>query len=192
MSVTATLWNSLTWFANGSSFTRREDDLLKQGQAKFADPVGNFKDTDVEHHVATKSELKANENGATTLNVDQMDEINGVLIITPKIDWYVRSQFKHTTVVKMELQHVSRYLYWLGDGDGGAAIRNFNRHPTGSDRLKKTIKKEADAEWLHQYNNMDGNRRHSLDKNPAQSMNPAEIRNAIENVQPREEPWLYR
>ena len=71
-------------------------------------------------------------------------------------------------------------------------VRQFNRHPTGFDGLRKTIKKEKDAEWLFQYNNMDANGRHSLDKNPARAMDPADIQKAIENVQPREEPWLYK
>ncbi len=192
--TSASIWNHAKWFEGGSSLSFGQFDKLQQGPAYLAQPTGNYKDS-VEHHVATKSELKSNENGATTLNLDKMEEINGILIITPKLDWYVRSGFTKTDVVTRELQHVSRYLYWLGEGDGGAAIRSYNRHPTGFDGLRKTIKKEADDERWFQWNNMDGpasGYRHSVDKHRAQEMKPADIQKAIENVQPREEPWLER
>ncbi|MFZ1218807.1 MAG: RHS repeat-associated core domain-containing protein [Chthoniobacterales bacterium] len=191
--VMATFWNYLRWMQAASQYTARQDDLMRQGQVTFEDPQGNYHDSNVAHHV-DNSKLKSYQNANTKLNVDQMEESNGVLHITPKIDWYVRDGFQATNVVTKELQHVSRYLWWIGkdraDGDGAVAIKHFNRNPTSFSDFKKTLQRAVDDEWTEQYNNMDGNGRHTLDKNTATPMDPADIKKAIENVKPREEPWL--
>ena len=112
------------------------------------------------------------------------------MIIKPTLNWYVWPQYKNTSVVKSELEHVSRWLYWQQKGDGAAAVRNFNRNPTGITALKAKLKEERKSEARWHEDNIHRNFRHNLDVNPAKAMDPAVIRNLIENVGPIEEPYL--
>jgi RHS repeat-associated protein len=190
LDISATIWNRLAWFAGASTLTSREHDLLRQGQAEFAEPTGNYKDTNVENHFPKGNEIKKGNPGGTVYNIDKVQEIDGILVIQPTLNWYVRSQFKNTTVVKSELEHVNRWLYWQQKGDGAAAIRNFNRNPDGIGNLKTKLNNARMIERQWHVNNLHKDGRHNLETNPAKPMDPAEIRRLIENVGPVEEPYL--
>ena len=190
----ATIWNRLAWFEGGSPFSSHGDDLLKQGQAKFAEPTGNYKDSNVDHHFPDKSTpIKSTQAGVTRYTVSDIQETDTFLLIKPTLDWWVRPQYKATTVVKSELEHVSRWLYWQQTGDGAAAVHSFNRNPTGIGSLRQKMENARFSESIWQGQNIHGvPNRHDLTKFPEKAMDPADIRKLIENVGPVEEPYLGR
>jgi hypothetical protein len=190
LDTSASIWNHLRWLEGGSTLSAHGDDLLKQGQAYLADPTGNYKDSNVENHVARKGET-GGDPGRTRYTVSDVEETSDKPIIKPTLNWYVLDKYKATTVVKSELEHVSRWLWWQSNaGDGAAMVRTFNRNPTGINNLKAKaeIARQGEIQWQRDNIHKDG--RHILEKNPAEDMDPAAIRRLIENVGPVEEPYL--
>jgi RHS repeat-associated protein len=189
LDTNASIWNHLRWLDSGSPLSSHGDDLLKQGQAYLADPTGNYKDSNVENHV---SESKTGgDPGKTFYTVSNVEETNDKLIIKPTLDWYVQSPYKNTDVVKRELEHVSRWLWWQSKaGDGAAMVRNFNRNPAGKHNLEGKLEDERRDERQWQVNNLHKEGRHDLSRNPAKAMDPAAIKGLIERIGPVEEPDL--
>ena len=193
LDTSASMWNHLAWLEGGSELSSHGDDLLRQGQAYFAAPTGNYRDPNVENHFPDKSTpIKDNQGAVTRYTVSDIVETDKFLVIKPTLDWWVRPQYKDTDVVTRELQHVSRWLYWQSKGgDGAAAVRSFNRGPNGIGFLKQKMENARFSESIWQDQNIHGNpNRHDLTKFPAKAMDPADIRRRIENVGPIEEPYL--
>jgi hypothetical protein len=161
-------------------------DLLKQGQAYLAPPKGNYKQP-LKNHVAQNGET-GGDPGKTRYALGQPQEVDGKLIIQPTLDWWVREQkFLHTDIVKRELEHVSRWLYWQEKGGGSEMISDFNRHPAG----KKALGDQAETARFHEslYQETDPNGihakgRHDLGVRPAKDMDPAVLERLIQNVGP--------
>jgi hypothetical protein len=188
LDTSASIWNHLRWLDSGSTLSSHGDDLLKQGQAVFAEPTGNYKDS-IEKHV---SESKTGgDPGKTIYTVSNVEETNDKLIIKPTLDWYVQGKYKNTDVVKRELEHVNRYLWWQSKaGDGAAMVRNFNRNPDGKHNLEGKLENARREERQWQVNNLHKEGRHDLSRNPAKAMDPTAIKGLIENIGPVEEPYL--
>ncbi len=190
LQVTSDTWNDKMRFQSGTTLSSREFSLLRQGQAYLAPPTGNYKDTKVKNHI-TKGEI-GNRDGGTiyNLNLKNAEEIDGKLIIQPTLNWYVQKDHVKTDVVIRELEHVSRYLYWHGEGDLGVAVRSFNRNPNGFDALKSKLREEKGAEDVWHDSDIHSKGRHNLNVRPAKMMNPAEIEKAILNVGAKETPHI--
>jgi len=191
-SLTASTWNHLLWLRGGSPFSSHGFDLSRQGQAYLAPPTGNYRNSNIANHV---SETKTGgDPGKTRYTVSDVEETSDKLIIKPTLDWYVKNEYySHTSVVKSELEHVSRDLWWQSNaGDGAKAVRDFNKNPTGIIDLKTKIETARfnESEW--QRLNIHSNGRHYLPTTPEKQMAPAAITNLIENVRPIEEPYLGR
>jgi RHS repeat-associated protein len=187
MNSLATIANHLAWFEGGSTLSSREDDLWRQGQARFAEPTGNYKDHNIDHHA--KADLS--DSGRTRYTISKVEETNGILAIQPTLDWWVRPYLKYTDVVKRELEHVSRWLWWQSKGgDGWVKIREFNRAPNGVGPLTAKMENARLEEKGWQRDNIHANGRHDLSRNREVPMDPAEIQRLIENVGPDEFPHL--
>jgi RHS repeat-associated protein len=190
LDTSASIWNRLVYMEGGSDLTFGQFDLLRQGQACLAPPTGNYKDSNVENHVARKGET-GGDPGKTRYTISDVEETSDKLIIRPTLDWYVQDKYKHTSVVKSELEHVNRWLWWQSNaGDGTAMVRAFNRNPTGINDLKAKAENARLSEKIWQRDNIHRNGRYDLSRTPEKAMEPAAIRKLIENVGPVEEPYL--
>jgi hypothetical protein len=166
------------------------------GQAEFApNPSGNWNDSNIEHHVTTDRNLIAKGNAAQThYDVRKVDEnSNGSFTVRPNLNWYVRPEFKNTHVVKAELEHVQRYLYWQQKGDGADAIKKFNRDGGGLSRLNLVMEAARQAEHTWHLQNLHGSpNRHDVNDNPElkRFMSSSEIQQRIQSLHAVEEPFL--
>lgn len=164
---------------------------MKQGQAYLAPPTGNYKDSKVENHIS-KGEIPSRDAGGTIYNLDLDDakEIDGKLVIQPTLNWYVQKNHLKTDVVIRELEHVSRYLYWHGEGELGAAVRSFNRNPDGFGSLKSKLRDEKVMEDVWHRSDIHARGRHDTNIRPPKGMDAATIEKAILNVGPKEAPHI--
>jgi RHS repeat-associated protein len=189
--ITASTWNHLMYGVSGSLLSSRGFDLWKQGSVYLSPLTGNYKDTKVANHVPTKGEIGSRSGGTIyDLNLGKTREVAGVLVIEPSLNWYVQRDYVNTNVVTRELEHVNRWLWWQGEGDGGAAVRSFNKNPSEFNAIKAKLKQVKRDEDRWQEDNIHKNFRHQLDSFPEKKMDPTKIKEAIENVRPIEEPYL--
>jgi len=190
LQVTSDIWNDKIRWQSGSLLTSYQFSLWRKGRAYIATPTGNYKNNNVENHIPQKGEI-GSKPGGTIYNIDNVVESAGYLFSNPTLNWYVQRDYIHTDVVIRELEHVSRYLYWQGEGgDGGAAIRAFNRNPSGIKNLKDKLSDAKDSEDQWQRDNIHARGRHILDVHPAKAMKSEVIKKAIDDVGPIEEPYL--
>jgi RHS repeat-associated protein len=190
--VTSDVWNNQRWLQSGSPLSSNGDAALRAGGAKVAQPTGNYRDKNIDNHLPKHDEIGDSHGGTILdLNLNNATEEGGQLIIHPTLNWYVQEAWKYTNVVTREIEHVDRYLYWIGEGDGGGAVRAFNRNPnmTRMD-LRKNLMKEYVQETVWHNSNLHKNNRHDPYINKPRSMSPDEIGKAIENIHPDEEPFL--
>jgi hypothetical protein len=193
LQLTADIWNDKMREQSGTILSSREFSLLRQGQAYLAPATGNYKNPNVNDHVPKNREIGSRKGGTIyDLHLDKMEEIAGKLVIRPTLNWYVQKDFVKSDIVIRELEHVSRWLFWQGgEGDGAIAIRNFNRNPTGIDKLKATMKAaKRDEDIWHEANIHGFPNRHDSDIRPGKKMNSAVIEDAILKVGPKEGPHI--
>jgi len=190
LDVNASLWNHQVWLDGGSVLSSDGFDYLKQGQARIDDVTGNFRDSNIDNHNPQKGEISTHDAGGTIFQVNERKTDNGILVIQPTLNWYVWPKWKFTDVVTRELEHVSRWLYWAGLGEGGAAVRSFNRHPSGAGDLQKIMKSAYKDEIQWQQDNIHRNLRHDASVFRPKNLDPEYIKKQIENVRPLEEPFL--
>jgi hypothetical protein len=190
--VTSDIWNRERWLQSGSPLSSNGDATLRAGGAKMTEPTGNYRDKNIDNHVPKNNEIGSRHGGTILdLNLNNATDEGGQLIIHPTLNWYVQKDWKYTNVVTREIEHVDRYLYWIGEGDGGGAVRAFNRNPnTTRMDLRANLTKEYGFEDVWHRSNLHKNNRHDPYINKPRPMSPDEIGKAIENIHPDEEPFL--
>jgi hypothetical protein len=176
------------WEKSGLDLSAREFDLLKQGEAYLAPLGGNYKQP-LKTHVAKNGETQGDK-GLTKYNFDSIKEEQGKLIIRSTLNWWVLEKYIHTDVVKRELEHVNRWLYWHYKGAGAEMVNDFNNHPGGMTSLRTNAWNAHFQESEYQRREIHKGGRHVLGVRPAKDMKPDDLMNLIFNIGPREFPHV--